>query len=336
MVNSSRVVGEASGLSWPTAGHSITRLTKYVQGGYFYHEQLKRAWVQMTRRVEELQAAIAELRLPAIQPPRISAPTSDVDAVLVPLLGTLSVGEGPRYVGQNAASSEIILGDDADTSKAFFELLQHETGGPRYDLQTIADFLAGDSVLLLRQKFPDHDESQRLVNNYFNAVPWLIGSLDEREIRDSVAAIYAASDEELSNFDFNHVAMLFGVFAIGAVFDESRVLPLSTEGHRYYDLAGLCLSRVDALRIPKVGSVRALNLMGWFSHLHNSPRSFATTYRLMGTSAQLARTVRRILVEHAWTLMPPAQLGLHRDDREWDLSEEEKQVRRCALVGCLQ
>ncbi|KAH7108280.1 hypothetical protein BKA62DRAFT_16899 [Auriculariales sp. MPI-PUGE-AT-0066] len=261
----------------------------------------------MQKRLAALNAAIAGLRSEGVD--------QDDAANLVPSFGTLSIGCMPRFNGRNAASTEIMASEGDAPALPGLVLPTNRnniSGVAGLCFDELCGALTGNNNRLLLE-YPPLKESEALVDIFFNAMPWLIGTLDEQDIRLATRRVRHRAGERPSTETLHLAAVTYGIFSIACIFDpDSR--PRMVEGRRYYDLAGMCLSAGQAIQQPTVNAIRAINIMAWFIHVYDDIRSMSVAYRLMGLAAQLCRT-----------------LGLHRDDREWNLSLEEKQIRRAVL-----
>ncbi|KAF9035552.1 fungal-specific transcription factor domain-containing protein [Panaeolus papilionaceus] len=108
----------------------------------------------------------------------------------------------------------------------------------------------------------------------------------------------------------HNLALLFFVFALGALLDPNRK-PFNAEAERYYDLGRAGLSCRSVYESPGVDSVRAMGLMATYCSLAGRRYTRDNAWCVMSFAAKLAQS-----------------LGLHRDSARWKLDPVMVQRRR--------
>ncbi|PPR00530.1 hypothetical protein CVT24_005504 [Panaeolus cyanescens] len=108
----------------------------------------------------------------------------------------------------------------------------------------------------------------------------------------------------------HNLAVLFFVFALGALLDPNRK-PFNAEAEKYYDLGRAGLSCRSVYENPGVDSVRAMGLMAAYCSLAGRGYTRDNAWCVMSFAAKLAQS-----------------LGLHRDSARWNLDPAIVQRRR--------
>ncbi|CCM02639.1 uncharacterized protein FIBRA_04743 [Fibroporia radiculosa] len=319
-------------------------------------EQLHRKISEMSERIRQLedsialfQAGVSNERHPLLRDDLLTIKfgpevrrtvdeehTRETLAQSIDALGTLTVGDHgeTKYYGRMGASESLFLAstrvnipldadsdsDDRDDISLPNELKNLDLTFP---LAIVED--GYDSIMdQLEDQLPPQPRAWALCEAYIAHITWWHRPMKRDEIIDDILIpIYNSVKDESSRGRAGYrpsspesrrcphrLAVLFLVLATGALVDLT-LPPCSPEAEKYYRLGRAALSLRSILDSPEIETVEAVALMAGYHSV----------------------CTRRYSVESAWTLASTAMklaqsIGLHRDSRQWELSEKSVQRRR--------
>ncbi|TFK50007.1 hypothetical protein OE88DRAFT_1661491 [Heliocybe sulcata] len=241
--------------------------------------------------------------------------------------GTLSVGERgeAKYFGRSAGAEALLLAGAElegaplrrDDNSAMNDELQRLLG--RYPMDLLGK--PNDEVLELAwNELPPQTRAWSLCETYFEHASWFYSACTRDEVvNDVMAPVYKMVKDRthpdfnsghLSSIDPHVIAVLYFVFAIGALMDLT--LPAyNSEAERYFRLGRAALSLRSVVDSPIIETVQAMGLMGAYHGLDGQRYTMDSSWSLCALSSKLAQS-----------------LGLHRDCARWGLDPKTVERRR--------
>ncbi|KZV86282.1 hypothetical protein EXIGLDRAFT_653392 [Exidia glandulosa HHB12029] len=228
-------------------------------------------------------------------------------------LGTLTLGDRAQFFGSNAHAdyllNETSAESPASTSSLPLDLLLLADAFPMSGVQA----LKNDVYQRLADWLPPPSEAWSLIDIYYTNAAWVFSPMPKDEFLETIARrVYASPHHRASLADVkpHDAAVLFMVFAKACLTAIDRA-PYNVEALNYYQLARVALGLDSVIDHPTLQAVRAIHMMTTFLQMLDHPNGATTCYMLLGLAAQVCQS-----------------LGLHRNDSQWDLSDEERQKRR--------
>ncbi|EJD41871.1 hypothetical protein AURDEDRAFT_186302 [Auricularia subglabra TFB-10046 SS5] len=295
------------------------------------HEKIE----MMGKRIAELEEALEKLQLHISNVPHplladdlrlIKAPPSTQSAMkalneeteeVAKSLGTLTLGDRPRFFGPHAAVDYLLMDDSLDEIPA-------TTEGLCVDVQLLDMFpmpvsgMARSRILSgLVGCLPPAEQASYIIDRFYTQTSWFFVIISDGELRETIfSRVYGRNGPTLADVSPHEIAILFLILACGHVFGpvhppDMNHSPDDSSGTKYYQLARVAFALDSVLDHPTIQAIRALHMMSLFAQMTDLPNSPTTCYILMGLAARLCQC-----------------LGLHRDDTQWDLSDSERQKRR--------
>ncbi|KZV97528.1 hypothetical protein EXIGLDRAFT_730460 [Exidia glandulosa HHB12029] len=286
------------------------------------HEQIE----TMSKKISELEDVLAGLHTGDDQHPLLTEEHMLVKALpstekandasnrpLASLLGTLAIGDEPRFYGPNAASDFLLQIPTKHGAEAAVD------GDEKWNVSSSAASTLAPDLLALARTFPLANLAD-LREEVWPRLEALL--LPEHVARGLVESYYTyagwmfeVSVPDLADVTPHDLGLLSILMAVGAMVQISTPNGMyPTQAADLYQIARISLSLDSVLDHPTVQAVRAVHLMAWFLHMSDHPGGVTISYNLLGLNAQLCHS-----------------LGLHRDDTPWNLDPGEKQRRRTAL-----
>ncbi|KAF7971074.1 hypothetical protein HWV62_22137 [Athelia sp. TMB] len=152
---------------------------------------------------------------------------------------------------------------------------------------------------------PPEGRVLELVDSYYRNAARTLKPITHSDLVKSIIVPLYASGETIHA---HQLAVLFAILAAAALPDESvQPTPIA---RRYYLLSRAALSLQPIKNQPTVSSVQALLILMWFMRVSDG-KSHEERWLLGGICVKLAQAV-----------------GLHRENVDWKLSEDEIQERR--------
>ncbi|EJD36700.1 hypothetical protein AURDEDRAFT_117018 [Auricularia subglabra TFB-10046 SS5] len=244
---------------------------------------------------------------------------------LLSLLGSLTIGDKPRFYGPHAASDYLLSQTDEQDADAELLALNTKTSTLPPELIVLARTFPLSNLSDLRDEvwgrlealIPSHADAQAMADSFYNSAAWMLAVIPraefERDLFDKVYAGESTTTGALGAISPHDLALLVMLLAIGALADPRRAR-YDDDASNLYQMARIALSLDSVLDHPTVQAVRAILLMCWFLFMVDHPGGVTISYNLLGLNAQLCHS-----------------LGLHRDDTPWNLDDAEKQRRRTLL-----
>lgn len=243
---------------------------------------------------------------------------------LLSLLGSLTIGDKPRFYGPHAASDYLLSQSDEQDADAELLALKTKTStlppelivlARTFPLSNLSD-LRDEVWGLLEALIPSHADAHAMADSFYSGAAWMLAVIPRAEFeRDLFGKVYPGDGATgaLGEISPHDLALLVMLLAIGALVDPRRPR-YGDEASNLYQVARIALSLDSVLDHPTVQAVRAILLMCWFLFMVDHPGGVTISYNLLGLNAQLCHS-----------------LGLHRDDTPWNLDAAEKQRRRTLL-----
>ncbi|ODN76462.1 hypothetical protein L198_08057 [Cryptococcus wingfieldii CBS 7118] len=301
--------------------------------------------VEMQTRIDELEREL-HLARQALPTSSTNRPHSHPPDIPIPLLPTSAVpststatrispeglGDGAKSAGKRADHGQLTLGETPGISRFFggagTQYLMHSEGHsspasatvPSPSLTMLSSFLPGASKQLslaqIQSYLPDAITTAHLSGIFFEH-----GCVNYDIIRnDSFEKIYLAisntssssspiSSARTSRGDENnqHLALVLLVLAVGAQMDTS-LPPYNEVGEGLYHLGCIALAHDVSSSITLV---QAIIIMSRYESNSGRTVAYEAFWPILGLGIRCAQ-----------------QIGLHRDGKNWALSDDEVELRR--------
>ncbi|TDL15896.1 hypothetical protein BD410DRAFT_795947 [Rickenella mellea] len=257
-------------------------------------------------------------------------PTNDNE--ILDAFGTLTVLEsgGTRFLGRTGAAESLLLdGDSKDFATAPPPFTEY-SGSPLRDSlahlssawpfgPSLAPSSISDAQSVLTCHLPQWSRVSQLVPLYHAHLAWYFRVIERSQIeQELLPAFYPLSttfdptdnQDQLANPGPHELALLFMVFAMGAVSDLS-LPPSNGEAYTYVILARAALSLSSVFESPSLSAVQAVALLGAYG----------------------VHAGRDATLEGSWLTMNVAvdmgvSIGLHQDAERWNLPPKIVERRR--------
>ncbi|CAG7847734.1 SubName: Full=Uncharacterized protein {ECO:0000313/EMBL:CCA67892.1} [Serendipita indica DSM 11827] len=293
-------------------------------------ESLHRKIEELTLRVRELESGLqAERSLTSSEPHplldesllSIAAPATQEDHSALaedgPIsgFGTLMVAEdGTRmkWLGATAVAAWF-LEDGVDEDAAAHQNSEWELD--KHILDLCHNFPFGNLLIHDKSKEElynyvpqDEADAHLLVDRFFNSVGWLYNFVPRQKLHEMVQSMY---DPSMQIIGPHKLAVVYMIFALNVLVDQDPK-PEWRSSHTYSQLARACLGVETVFGTnATLATVQALSLLSLWYQLADDSGDPSRSWGCLGLTFKVAQSI-----------------GLHRDGKNWNLSEEESLDRR--------
>lgn len=151
------------------------------------------------------------------------------------------------------------------------------------------------AVVELLAHLPAKSRAWALVDLYFENGCWSGTPIMRDELLELLYLVYGTSANGSSaalprTYSVHQLAVIYGVFALGALVDLS-LPPYNAESGHYFDFCRAALSVLSVFENPSMSTVQALVLVSVF-YSHGGPRfSMAGAWSVISLASNLCKTV---------------------------------------------
>ncbi|KAF9224214.1 hypothetical protein BS17DRAFT_780653 [Gyrodon lividus] len=314
-------------------------------------EHLHRRITKMSERIRQLEDALGELQSqhstephPLLRDDLLGVNQKDDEASsadepglsnhpteLLDAFGTLSITEHgiSRFFGPTGGSECLLMSDNIITQREDTDFstldLQRDSKDPspqalRMFSQAFPFSPVGPAAAvreLIEERLPNWERATYLTETYCEQAGWVFRGVSRDQIMDELLPVYysnappEATDEDKSA---HGLALLFIIFAVGALVDIAQ--DSNPEAEHYHQIARAAICLQPVLEKPSLVTIQALYILAMYNGMSGNEfsaeeTSMETTWSLIVLAAHLSQTI-----------------GLHRDSIRWGLKETIVQRRR--------
>ncbi|KLT41091.1 hypothetical protein CC85DRAFT_303533 [Cutaneotrichosporon oleaginosum] len=229
--------------------------------------------------------------------------------------GTLLMANGGRskYLGPNASSEWL---RDQETREPDDVPAPSRVPSPKElhlpGLNPSFPFLAAapTTMAYLTSKLPPREEAKALAHAYFRYFAWQYDVAPRAYFEPIFERVYAAVESNNHAVNPQQLALLFIVFAMGALY-SLELPPNDPAAAEYHALSKACLVKGNFLVNTAISGVQTLHIMAHFHLETEEGRNGDPAWPLWGLAMRIAQA-----------------MGLHRDGESWGLPPDVIEERR--------
>ncbi|KII83074.1 hypothetical protein PLICRDRAFT_47428 [Plicaturopsis crispa FD-325 SS-3] len=318
-------------------------------------EHLHRRIARMNDRIRLLEDALGSLQAKHSEDPHpllrdellsVNAHDDDEDVFeedpstsnvhqAIDAFGTLSISEHgiTQFFGPTGGSESLLLGKGTSSShpSPSASSSARESKSPPLSLPSEFSYFSrsfpftpvgptADVYTVIRAHLPPHDRAVTLVENFLENAAWFFPGIGRLQLcGEMLPAFYHRSPPDGDDVEYSgphDLALLFIVFALGALFDMSKD-PAVAEAEHFHQLTRAAIGLQPVLEGPSISTIQSLHLLSMYYSISgeiggpDGDESLEITWSLVTLAAHLSQTI-----------------GLHRDSARWGLSARMVQRRR--------